>query len=209
MLLNIYHRLAGVICLPTCVLTRQTKRGRERLFMGGKKKTMSGHCEKNKNWLNPSLVMVIKSTGSSREPPRKYDRACRSSFLFSLLCFSFFLNLLDCKYATTFHWRTLNAGRFIVPWTKERFSGAIAPGRKKKKRGAQNWLRPRRCRPLLFSTAAPCCSTIHSDFMQYQAAIVCRRDGRRVPNAGGRLQLFSFPLAKQPASYWHSAQCWM
>lgn len=89
MLLNIYHRLAGVICLPTCVLTRQTKRGRERLFMGGG--TMSGHCEKKKNWLNPSLVMAIKLTGSSREPlentTARPDRALLFSFFFFLLFF--------------------------------------------------------------------------------------------------------------------------
>lgn len=52
---------------------------------------MSGHCEKKKNWLNPSLVMAIKLTGSSREPlentTARPDRALLFSFFFFLLFF--------------------------------------------------------------------------------------------------------------------------
>lgn len=68
-------------------LTNQERTGTS--FYGGKKITMCGHCEKNKNWLNPSLVMAIKSTGSSREPPRKYDRASPIE-LFVFFFFSLF-----------------------------------------------------------------------------------------------------------------------
>lgn len=77
-----------------------------------------------------------QSDGEQPRTSSKYGRVLIEifrAFLFYIPPFFFFSsNLLDCKYATTFHWRTLNAGRFYCALDEGTIFQSHPPTPKKK-----------------------------------------------------------------------------